>query len=193
MSGGKRQEGKGLKQLLTSLFLGEEPDYRPYYIFGVTLLLYIGVVAFFPAYGQLALSKLVFILKALVWPFVFIFVLMWLIDFFVEPRQLAQAFKVMHGWKLWLLSILGGIISTGPIYMWYPLLARLRDEAGLRMGYIAAFLYARAVKIPLFPLLIFYFGWAYSLALTAALVVFAFLEGVVIEWLVPETAEESTS
>ncbi len=185
--GGRKPPNKGLKQLITSLFLGEEPDYRPYYIFAVTFLFYIGIIWFFPSYGSLAISKLVFILKALVWPFVFIFVLMWLVDFFVDPKQLAQTFKAMRGWKLWILSILAGIISTGPIYMWYPLLARLKDEAKLRTGYIAAFLYARAIKIPLFPLLILYFGWAYSLALTGALMVFAFFEGVVIDWLMPET------
>ncbi|MEA2074619.1 MAG: hypothetical protein U9O85_02630 [Euryarchaeota archaeon] len=57
------------------------------------------------------------------------------------------------GIKGWFLAISAGIISHGPIYIWYPLLKELRDR-GMRSGLIAAFMYSRAIKIPLLPYIV---------------------------------------
>jgi hypothetical protein len=43
------------------------------------------------------------------------------------------------------------------------------------------FLYARAIKLPLLPLLFHYFGTAYSVVLSLYLIAFALLSGVVME------------
>jgi uncharacterized membrane protein YraQ (UPF0718 family) len=53
----------------------------------------------------------------------------------------------------------------GPIYAWYPLLKNLREE-GAGTGPIAIFLYSRAVKPFLLPVMIAYFGWVYVVILT---------------------------
>jgi len=60
------------------------------------------------------------------------------------------------GIKKWIFVIIGGVLSTGAIYMWYPFLADLKDK-GLNYGLISCFLYNRAIKIPLLPLMVFYF------------------------------------
>lgn len=83
----------------------------------------------------------------------------------------------------WLLAIIGGILSSGPIYLWYPLLADLKKK-GFNNGLIACFLYNRAIKLPLMPLLIYYFDWRYALTLTISMVIASIIQGVVINKLV---------
>ena len=63
------------------------------------------------------------------------------------------------------MSAVAGIISTGPIYAWYPLLKDLREK-GAGESSIAKFLYNRAVKPFLLPVMIGYFGWLYVVILT---------------------------
>ena len=51
-----------------------------------------------------------------------------------------------------------GILSTGPIYAWYPLLKELREK-GAAQGLLAVFLVNRAVKPFLLPIMVAMFGW----------------------------------
>ena len=83
---------------------------------------------------------------------ILIFVLMALINYFVSPKKLVNYIGKSAGIKRWVVAIVTGIISTGPIYMWYPLLSELKQH-GVSNGFIAAFLYNRAIKIPLMPLI----------------------------------------
>ena len=87
------------------------------------------------------------------------------------------------GIKGWLIAIIGGILSSGPIYMWYPLLSQIKKQGG-RDGLIATFLYNRAVKIPLMPLLIYYFGWIYAIVLTFVMIIFSVFQGLIVEKIV---------
>ena len=80
--------------------------------------------------------------------------------------------------------IVAGILSTGPIYVWYPLLAEFKEK-GVGYGYMATFLYNRAIKIPLLPVAVLYFGIKYVVVLTALMVLFSVIQGVLIDRLVP--------
>ena len=110
--------------------------------------------------------------------FILVFVLMSLSNYFITPK-----FVMRHlgekGFKRWFYVIAGGILSTGPIYMWYPLLADLREK-GLSYGLIACFLYNRAIKIPLLPLAILYFSWQYILVLCFVMIFMSVVQGVVL-------------
>jgi hypothetical protein len=87
------------------------------------------------------------------------------------------------GARAWFLAGAGGILAAGPIYPWYALLGELREK-GMRTGLISVFLYTRAIKLPLVPLLIHYFGLAYSLTLCGYLILFSFPAGLMLERLV---------
>jgi uncharacterized membrane protein YraQ (UPF0718 family) len=76
----------------------------------------------------------------------------------------------------------GGIASSGPIYMWYPLLSDLKEK-GMRDSLIAAFLYNRAIKIPLLPMMVHYFGWDFTFALSIYMVLFSVVNGVIVQYL----------
>lgn len=82
--------------------------------------------------------------------------------------------------KKLIFSVLFGILSSWPIYLWYGLLKQLQN-AGLSLGHIATFSYARAIKIPLFPIMITYFGLKFSIIFVWVLFCFSFLQALFID------------
>ena len=110
--------------------------------------------------------------------FVLVFVLMSLSNYFITPKFIVKHLKE-KGLKKWFFVIIGGILSSGPIYMWYPLLADLKHK-GLSYGLIACFLYNRAIKIPLLPLAIVYFSWRYIFILTIVMIFMSVIQGILI-------------
>ena len=100
-------------------------------------------------------------------------------NYFITPKFISKHIEKDKGIKKWVFAVIGGILSTGPIYMWYPLLADLK-ERGLSHGLIACFLYNRAIKIPFLPLLIFYFNWKFVIVLTIAMIFASLVQGMLI-------------
>jgi uncharacterized membrane protein YraQ (UPF0718 family) len=109
-----------------------------------------------------------------------IFGVMFLFNRFFETGGIVKFFGRGSGIRGWGLAIGGGILSSGPIYMWYPLLSDLKEK-GMEDSLVAAFLYNRAVKIPLLPMMIYYFGWPFTLVLSSLMVLFSILNGVVVQ------------
>lgn len=87
----------------------------------------------------------------------------------------------------WIIAIISGIISSGPIYLWYPLLGDLKEK-GMRTSLVACFLYNRAVKIPLLPMMILYFGPKLVIVLTVCMVGCSILNGLIVEWFTSDRA-----
>jgi uncharacterized membrane protein YraQ (UPF0718 family) len=81
------------------------------------------------------------------------------------------------GIKGWFLAVIGGVLAAGPVYTWYALLRELREK-GMRASLAAAFLFSRAIKLPLLPLMVHYFGIAYTLVLCLYLLGFSVVGGV---------------
>jgi len=111
------------------------------------------------------------LLLTIVLPLALVFVIMLALNLFVKQAQIVGLFGKGANIKGIALSVVAGIISMGPIYAWYPLLKNLREE-GAGTGPIAIFLYSRAVKPFLLPVMIASFGWVYVVILTL-LTVFA--------------------
>lgn len=114
--------------------------------------------------------------------FILVFVLMSIFNYFITPGIVKRHLKE-RGVKKWFFVILGGILSSGPIYMWYPLLADLRNK-GLNYGLIACFLYNRAIKLPLIPLAIVYFSWQYILILLIVMIFASVIQGILLNKLI---------
>ncbi|OFV68560.1 MAG: membrane protein containing DUF318, transmembrane [Candidatus Syntrophoarchaeum caldarius] len=105
---------------------------------------------------------------------------MGIMNYIVNPKTIRKYVGEGSGIKGWLLSISAGILSHGPVYVWYPLLKDLRNH-GMRIGLIAAFIYSRAIKIPLLPLMIYYFGFMFVVLLTIYMIIAAVIQGKIIE------------
>lgn len=115
--------------------------------------------------------------------FLTVILLTGLLHYFLNPGQIVKHFGKESGIKGWLYALLAGVISHGPMYAWYPMLQEMRHQ-GLRDGLVAAFFYARAIKLPLLPLMIDYFGLLFTGLLSLYILVGAMLQGKVIEWFV---------
>ena len=125
---------------------------------------------------HIAISLLVKILPVMG----YVFFLMVLINLLISPEIVIRYVGKTSGSKRWVAAIAGGIISTGPIYLWYALLKELVQK-GMSKGVVAAFLYARAIKPFLLPLMIYYFGWKYTAILTAVMIFISLLQGLLVE------------
>lgn len=148
-----------------------------YFLIGM-LIIYLTLFFIKKDLFSLSISFFYNILLKIIPIFILVFLLMSLTNYFITPK-----FVMRHlggkGIKKWFFIIIGGILSTGPIYMWYPFLADLKNK-NLSYGLIACFLYNRAIKIPLLPIAIFYFGWQYILVLSIVMIFVSVLQGMLI-------------
>lgn len=145
--------------------------------FGVAVYAIVGIINLELVRNALpVLAKLVLrILPVLI----LVFGIMFLTNLFFEAKSIVRTLGEGSGLRGWIFAISGGIISSGPIYMWYPLLGDLK-ERGMKDCLIAAFLYNRAIKIPLIPMMVFYFGFPFTIALSVYMVLFSIVNGVVV-------------
>ena len=140
----------------------------------LVIVIYILTLIFIPEvfFETLDFSKKIFL--EIIPIFIIIFILMALSNYFITPKVIIKHLKG-RGMKKWFFVIVGGILSSGPIYMWYPLLGDLKKK-GLNNGLIACFLYNRAIKIPLLPIAIAYFGLNYIIILTVVMIIFSIIQ-----------------
>ncbi len=157
-----------------------EKSYAGWYFLGIVVLIYLVAAVFSSSSILPALKFFSGIIVKIVPAFVLVFVLMALTNHFIDPKVLVRYMGHGSGIKGWIIAVFAGIISTGPIYLWYPLLNDLQKH-GVRDGLIAAFLYNRAVKIPLLPVMILYFGLAYTIILTVVMIIASVFQGWIVE------------
>jgi len=135
-------------------------------LFPAAMLVIYGILfAVMPDRASLALKSSGNIFLNMLIPLCLVFVLMIFLNIFLKPAQIAKFLGKGAGIKGILLPAVAGIISTGPIYVWHPLLRDLRGK-GAGNSPIAIFLYNRAVKPFLLPVMVGYFGWVYVVILT---------------------------
>ncbi len=142
------------------------PIFNRMFFFPVSILvIYIVLLFIFPDKVFVALSSSGKVFLSMLVPLLLIFVLMLLINLFVKPAKVAKLLGKDPGIKGTVLVAAAGIISTGPIYAWYPLLKDLKEKGAGNYS-ISVFLYNRAVKPFLVPVMVDYFGWLYVIILT---------------------------
>ncbi len=149
-----------------------------WYFLGILILIYLFVSIFNQDIYLKSLSYFTQIVYKVIPIFIMIFILMTLSNYFITSEFVIKHLKD-KGFKKWFFVIFGGILSSGPIYMWYPLLADLKNK-GLSYGLIACFLYNRAIKIPLLPLAIIYFSWQYIFILSVVMIFISVIQGILI-------------
>jgi len=149
------------------------------------LILYAILFVFMPEGAFTALKSSGKIALHIVWPLSLAFVMMVILNVWVRPVHIARFLGSRAGLKGVAFSTVAGIISMGPIYVWYPLLKELREK-GARIFHLTNFLNNRTVKPFLLPIMIFYFGWMYALILTCLTIWSSLLVGYSVEALTTE-------
>ena len=110
----------------------------------------------------------------------FVFLAMIFVNLFLTEDVMKKHLGEGRGLKGFLYATVAGILVSGPPYVLYPMLAELKKK-GLSDDHVAIFLYNRNVKIPFFPALILYFGFAYSIILSIYIIIFSFFNGVLLD------------
>jgi uncharacterized membrane protein YraQ (UPF0718 family) len=156
---------------------------KSYIFLMVVILLYFFIFIFNNSLFQNSSFFFIDIIKKIIPVFIFIYILMVLSNYFINKELIIKHFNT-PGIKKWIFIVLGGILSTGPIYIWYPLLKELKNK-GLNDGLIACFLYNRGVKIPIIPIAIYYFDIKYIIILTVLMMIFSIFQGMIINIIIP--------
>ena len=158
----------------------KESAYGAYIFLLSMVIVYLLVFLFDPGRTLLALQFCLEMLKKLVPILGLVSVLMLLNNLLVKPNWVKNHVGRDSGWKGVSIAVFAGILSMGPIYVWYGILQDLQKK-GMCTSLIASFLYARSVKPQLLPLMIYYFGWLYALVLVIYLVIFSIFNGFLTE------------
>lgn len=144
------------------------------------IIIYILIFFFDGQNSIFALTESIEVLLKLLPIFVMIIFITTMINYFVKPKMMMKYFSKESGIKAWAYSIVGGIVSPGPMYVWYPILRELREN-GLKNGLLATFMYTRAIKIPFIPIMIDYFGVIFTIVIFTYILLGGILQGIVIE------------
>jgi uncharacterized membrane protein YraQ (UPF0718 family) len=155
------------------------------------VVLQLVVVWLDPGLGEASAVRFLSTLTDLLPLFGVMFLLLWLFNLYVRPGMFVKRLGRKAGLKGWAFSIGAGALSMGPMYLWYPVLGQLRAE-GLRPGPAAAFLYSRAIKVPMLPFMAHYFGASYMALFVVCILLFSVLNGVAMERLAKPRHEASS-
>ena len=154
--------------------------FNRWFLFPLSILLIYGILfAITPGKAEEAVQSSVNVFIGMLIPLAFVFAVMMLVNIFLKPSLIVKFLGKSAGLKGIIFAAFAGIVSTGPIYAWYPLLKDLREK-GAGESLIAIFLYNRSVKPFLLPVLIGYFGFSYAVIL----VILTILSSVAVGYLV---------
>jgi len=109
-----------------------------------------------------------------------VYAIIFIFSILISNKKITKFLDHGHYVKKMFLAIVGGVISSWPIYLWYWFLKKLHIS-GLTLWHIAGFSYARAIKIPLFPMMIVYFGGKFTVIFVVVLLVLSFVQCIIID------------
>jgi uncharacterized membrane protein YraQ (UPF0718 family) len=154
--------------------------YKSWWFLLVIILSYVILYFITPTKIDKAIKMFISILSQIWYIFIMIFVIMIVLNYFLNAKNIAKHINGKNKIKIWIIIIITGILSSGPIYMWFPLLKDLKDK-GIKNKYLVAFLYNRAIKIPLLPIIAIYFSLKYVIVLTIVMIIVSIIQGIIVE------------
>lgn len=105
---------------------------------------------------------------------IIVFLFMFILNLLLAKETIKNKIKNSTNSTKYLFSIIWWIFSTWPVYIWYPFLKQLNNH-WLNYGHISTFMYARAVKVPFFTIMIFYFWLKYTMIFNIVLIFLALI------------------
>jgi uncharacterized membrane protein YraQ (UPF0718 family) len=104
-----------------------------------------------------------------------------LFQVWVKPATIVRWLGKGSGVKGFVFVCTFPIFMGGSLFTIFPLLKTLKEK-GARIGAIASFITAWGGKAPLLPLETKFLGWPFALLRLSLVVVFAFLMGILMDW-----------
>lgn len=144
------------------------------------IIIHIFIFLYDKTNSSLSLTKSYEVLLKLLPIFVVIILMLTLINYLIKPKAIMKHFGKDSGIKGWIYATLGGVISHGPMYAWYPMISELREN-GLKDGLLVTFMFTRAIKIPFIPIMIDYFGVLFCVIFLTNILIAGILQGLLFE------------
>ena len=104
-----------------------------------------------------------------------------LFQVWVKPATIVKWLGKGSGVRGFILVCTFPIFMGGSLFTIFPLLKTLREK-GARAGALASFITAWGGKAPLLPLETQFLGWPFALLRLSLVVLFAFIMGVLMDW-----------
>lgn len=145
----------------------------------IVVVSYLILLLLKPSLVEESLMQFLSILREIIPVFFLVFLLMFCFNIFFNEKRMVKFLGESAGIKGWMIVIVGGILSMGPVYMWYPLLSDLQKK-GMKNSFITTFLYNRAIKLPLLPVMGYYFGIPFAIVITFYMILFSIINGLLI-------------
>jgi len=153
---------------------------KPKWIFfGIVSSLYIVLLFLNFSLFRDALEQFARLLRQVLPVFGIVFIFMVLSDLLFKTKKIIKFLGEKSGITGWIVVIIGGVLSMGPIYAWYPLLSDLKEK-GMKDSLIATFLYNRAIKPALLPMMMYYFGLPFAIVLSFYMIIFSVINGILV-------------
>lgn len=122
----------------------------------------------------------------------FVLLVMILMNMYIDSSKIKKHLGEDSGVRGWIYAIVLGILIAGPPYILYPMLKDLK-KSGMKNSLLAVFLYNRNVKIAFVPVMIYYFGLAFTIIISVAIVVFSILNGLLIGFFVRDNVDTNSA
>jgi len=110
---------------------------------------------------------------------IIVFATMVLVNLYFNKKKISNYLGEKSGPKGWIYAMISGILISGPSYVLFPLLGELKKK-GMKNSLLAVFLYSRNIKIPFLPVMIYYFGFNFTVILSIYIIIFSILNGKII-------------
>jgi uncharacterized membrane protein YraQ (UPF0718 family) len=115
-----------------------------------------------------------------------------LFQVWVKPQTIVKLLGKGSGIKGFILVCTFPILMGGSLFTVFPLLKALKEK-GARTGAIASFITAWGGKAPLLPLETKFLGWPFALLRLSLVVLFAFVMGILMDWVVEKPVEANVN
>jgi len=110
---------------------------------------------------------------------VFVFLVIFIVNYFLNPETIKKHLGHDSGMKGWLYAILGSMLITAPPYVTFPMLKELKKH-GMKYSLIAVFMNNRHVQPALLPVMAYYFGLSFTMIISVYILIFAVVNGIII-------------
>ena len=112
--------------------------------------------------------------------FFIVFIFMFITNLYIQKNKENNFFNKKEKQKRqYVFAIIAGILIAGPPYVLYPMLGDFKNK-GVSNSVMAVFFYNRNIKIPFIPIMIFYFGFIYTIIVSLLIIVFSIFNGIIV-------------
>lgn len=132
------------------------------FFYSVLLIYFVSIFINFDFFKRVWVDFLNIFIKQIIPVLFIIYTLMFIFNILIKKEAIKEKIEKSSCLSKYFFVVVWWILSSWPVYMWYPFLKKLREH-WLNHGHITTFIYARAVKIPFLVIMIAYFWLKYTI------------------------------